>query len=93
MLKKVLYITAISQLVLTFVQFGLTFGRATDGDKLVDLEVEIAQLSQENNNLRTQIQFASTIENIRSFAIASNMLPAQISGLDPLSVAARQENP
>lgn len=89
MYKKILFIIIVLTFILNITQLGLTFGRATDGDRLVQLESEISLLEKANEELLTQTQSLTVIDSIRKSANTLGMQPAKFSRLAPVSVAAR----
>ncbi len=87
--KKIIFTIIILQAGLLFLQLGLTFGRATDGDKLVQIQSEISLLKSQNEVLQDQIDQATTISQIYNFIQKTGMTPASLSRLSPIPVAVR----
>lgn len=93
MSKKIISILLTFQVILVFVQFIFSLGRATDGDRLFELESQIDQLSKQNSQLSDKLLDYSKISNIENYARSSGYIPQTIIGLEPLPVAVRIDVP
>lgn len=69
------------------VQVGLSSWRSTDGDRVSDIQRQIAQLELENNSLKLRIYELTSLENISHYASANHMQPALVSNLSAITVA------
>jgi len=81
------------QTILICIQFSLTLGRATDGDKLYDVDTKLNELKKQNTGLERQINEITTIDNIYKFALNTGFIPQTLVQIEPAPVAARLNTP
>jgi len=93
MIKKIIIVIVITQFTLGLSKFALTMGRATDGDRLVEAEIKLDQLTRQNTQLEEQINQKITISQVQKFALLSGFVPQTLIQLDPAPVAARLNTP
>lgn len=93
MIKKTIFSIILIQIALVFIQFGLTLGRATDGDKIYELQSEITQMQKHNSRLSEDIYRQTTITRIKDYANSLGFVPQTIANFDPAPVAARWDTP
>jgi len=93
MFKKIATSLIVIEILLTFLQFFLTLGRATDGDRIVEIENRTEQLKRQNEELSNLFFQQTTINRIQEYALISGFVPQALTQLDPLSVAARIDMP
>jgi len=91
--KKIITILAAVQVLLIVIQFVLTLGRATDGDKLYELQTQAEKISLENAGLKSSIYKETSIAKVREYALSSGFVPQSFSRLDPAPVAVRMDSP
>lgn len=93
MIKKIVYALAVSQLLLVVYQFSLTLGRATDGDKLFELETSIAEISRQNTEVSAKILGQTTTARLYEYALSTGYIPQSVTQFDPPPVAVRLDLP
>jgi hypothetical protein len=85
--NKLTLIIYIGLFTLALVQVYFSSGRATDGDRLAQLDYQLNSLNIENNNLQTQIFNLTSITAIEKFAHENQMVPGKIANLGSITVA------
>jgi cell division protein FtsL len=68
-------------------QFFMTSKRATDGEKISNLDTQLSVLSQQNSDLENQILKFSSLSYVYTQAEKMQLVPVKVSYLAPLSVA------
>jgi hypothetical protein len=90
MLIKISRFTFLLAAILLMCQVWMSGWRVTDGDRLSEVQRQIAGFESENLSLKNQIYAITALENVSQFALETHMRPAQITTLSSLTVAYRQ---
>jgi|PlaIllAssembly_1097288.scaffolds.fasta_scaffold225261_2 hypothetical protein len=94
-MKKInlILITYLMVGLLVVLQVFYSSNRATDGDRLSELNARLNTLTLENEQLRADIYSRISMENIQKYAEESQMIPATVRNLSTVSVASLLAQP
>lgn len=73
--------------VLLLLQVYISSGRATDGDKMAEIETKIQEITMENESIQTKIYTLTSIANIQKYSQDHQMVPAVVANLGSVTVA------
>ena len=86
-MKKSFLIIPVLLIIGLSLQAYLSATFSTDGDKLAKIQAQIAALSNQNQALRSEILFHTSLEAVQAYALENSMKPATITNLTAITVA------
>ncbi len=88
MFKNTIITIILANIVLLGAQLWITTSRATEGQRIHDLEVKTSEFITQNNELKSKIYSASSIRSIQDRAEKANLVLLKVVTLNPPPVAA-----
>jgi coenzyme F420-reducing hydrogenase delta subunit len=79
--------------ILLLGQVYFSSGRATDGDRLTEIDAQLNDLNTENESLQTQLYQLTSIASIQKYAENNHMIPETVANLGSVTVASLVTKP